>query len=51
MSEVDMIAVGMVLRIYLLTGISLPTPSAASMRQPVPSHLAALYDIIPLLAM
>jgi hypothetical protein len=43
MSEVDMIAVGMVLDVYLLTGISLSAPSAASMRRPVPSHLATLY--------
>ena len=42
LSEVDMIAVEMVLDVYLLTGISLSTSSAASMHRPVLSHLATI---------
>ncbi len=34
LSEVDMIAVGIVFDVYLLTGINLSTPSAASVRRP-----------------
>ena len=44
MSEVDVIAVGMILHAYFLTRISLPTASAASMCQLVPSHPPALYQ-------